>query len=69
MRMNEQIRKAVRVELVRRDMQQKDLAERTGMSQQHVSALLTGRSGNLPGGWEKIFDALDLELEVVTKGE
>jgi transcriptional regulator with XRE-family HTH domain len=65
--MNAQIRKAVRIELVRQDMQQRDLARITGMSQQHVSGLITGRSGNLPEGWEKIFEALGLELVVVPK--
>jgi transcriptional regulator with XRE-family HTH domain len=66
---NERIRKAVRIELVRHDMTQKDLAKVTGMSQQHVSALLTGRGGNVPEGWEKIFEALSLELVAVTRDQ
>ncbi|HEX7004965.1 MAG TPA: helix-turn-helix transcriptional regulator [Trueperaceae bacterium] len=63
--MNDDIRRAVRVELARRDLQQKDLADLTGLSPQHVSELLRGRSGNLAEGWEKIFKALHLKLTAV----
>jgi transcriptional regulator with XRE-family HTH domain len=69
MRVNDQIRRAVRVELVRRDLKQKDLAKLTGVSEQHISDLLRGRSGNLAEGWEKIFGVLGLRLEAVPDDE
>jgi transcriptional regulator with XRE-family HTH domain len=56
------------MELARRDLQQKDLSKMTGLSPQHISDLLRGRSGNLAEGWEKIFDALGLRLTAVPKG-
>jgi transcriptional regulator with XRE-family HTH domain len=64
---NDEIRRTIRVELARRDIQQKDLAEMTGLSPQHVSDLLRGRSGNLGEGWEKVLNALGLRLIAVPK--
>jgi transcriptional regulator with XRE-family HTH domain len=67
MAVNDEIRRAIRVELARRDLQQKDLAQLTGLSPQHISDLLRGRSGNLAEGWEKIFEALGLQLAATPK--
>jgi transcriptional regulator with XRE-family HTH domain len=65
MRVNDQIRRAIRVELAHRDLRQRDLARLTGMSEQHISDLLRGRSGNIAEGWEKIFEVLGLKLTAV----
>ncbi|MFU8765476.1 MAG: FAD-dependent oxidoreductase, partial [Haliea sp.] len=40
------------------------LAAEVGLSQHHVSALLGGRRGQLPDGWQKVLDGLGLELVV-----
>jgi len=65
--MNERIREAVRVELARRKSNQARLADEVGVSRQYISDLMSGRSGNVPGVWERIFDELGLELTVVAK--
>ena len=67
--MNTTIREAVFLELRRRKMTQKDLSERTGISNSYISRLL---NGDVEGGreaWESIFNELGLELTVVPKGQ
>ncbi len=66
---NERIRQAVRIELAKRDTNQAKLAERIGVSRQHVNNVMRARSGNVPGVWQRIFDELDLDLVVVPRGE
>lgn len=65
--MNESIRRAVRVSLAERDMSQNDLAGAVGMKPQYVSNVLTGKVGKISPAWNKILDALDLELVAVPK--
>jgi transcriptional regulator with XRE-family HTH domain len=67
--MNNEIRKAVRIELAKRDMNQTELAEALGMSKQHLNRALSGDLGKLPPVWAKILDYLGLELVVVPKAE
>lgn len=64
---NERIRQAVRVELARRDTNQAQLAEQVGVSRQYVNNLMRARAGNVPEVWQRILDALDLELVVQPK--
>lgn len=66
--MNDTIRKRVRSEMDRADVSTYQLAELVGMKQPNVTRVLTGRSGSIPDSWQKILDALDLELVVVPKG-
>lgn len=61
------IREEIRVALVRRRLSQSKLAERTGLTRQHISAMLSGRRGHIPNGWQKILDELELELIVRPK--
>lgn len=65
--MNDRIRRAVRVSLAERDMNQAELARAVGMKPQYVSELLTGKAGKIPPAWLKVLDELDLELVAVKK--
>ncbi len=65
--MTEHIRDEVRVALVRRHVTQGEIAERLGISRQHLSAMLSGRRSRLPDAWEKLLDELGLELVVRTR--
>jgi transcriptional regulator with XRE-family HTH domain len=66
---NARIRRAVKVRLAELDMTQADLAERVGVKPQYVSDILTGKVGKVPDAWQKILEALDLELVTSKKGE
>jgi ribosome-binding protein aMBF1 (putative translation factor) len=61
---NDDIRRAVRIELARRDDKQARLAERIGVTRQYLNDVLRGKAGNVPAVWQKILDELDLELVV-----
>lgn len=65
--MNDRIRRAVRVSLAERDMTQADLARLIEMKPQYMSELLTGKTGKIPNAWQRILDALGLELVAVPK--
>ena len=65
--MTDDIREEVRIAMVRQHMSQTALAAEVGLSQHHVSALLGGRRGRLPIGWQKVLDGLGLELVVRPK--
>lgn len=67
--MNESIRKAVRVELAKLDSTQAKLAQSVGVSPQYVSDIMSGKAGNVPSVWGRIFDELKLELIVRPKGD
>jgi len=66
--MTEHIRDEVRVAMVRRHVTQGEIAERLGISRQHLSAMLSGRRSRLPDAWEKLLDELGLELVVRPRG-
>lgn len=61
------LREEVRIAMIRQRINQTDLAEQTGLSRVHVNHLLTGHRGKLPDAWEKLLDALDLELTIRPK--
>lgn len=65
--MNDSIREAVRVELARRRSTQARLADEVGVSRQYISDIMSGKSGNVPSVWSRIFEQLGLELIVVPK--
>lgn len=67
--MTEHIREEVRVAMVRQRVTQTELADRVGLSRQHISHLLTGHRGKLPDAWERLLDGLGLELTVRPKHE
>lgn len=67
--MNAKIRKAVKVRLVELDMTQADLAERVGVRPQYVSDILTGKVGKVPPAWQRILEAVGLELVASKKDQ
>ena len=68
MTMNEGIRRTVNAAVVKQSLTQKSLAERVGMSQPAVGRILTGTRKGDPDSWQRILDALGLELIAVPKG-
>jgi len=65
--MTEHIREEVRVAMVRQRVTQTELADKVGLSRQHINHLLTGHRGKLPDAWEKLLDGLGLELTIKPK--
>lgn len=65
--MNEQVRNAARAALKGKELTQVEVAEQIGLKQSDVARLLTGRVGRVPENWQKLLDALDLELIAVPK--
>lgn len=66
--MTEDIRQAVRIELVKRKMTQGALAEQAGITPQHLSRMMQGSTSNVPESWQHVFDVLGLEIIVKPKG-
>lgn len=66
--MTDEIRQAVKIELVKKRMTQGELAERAGITPQHFSRMMQGSSSNVPESWQRVFDELGLELVVQPKG-
>ena len=64
---NEHIRRAVRIELARQDMNQARLADGIGVSRQYLSDVMRGKAGKVPAVWQKVLAELDLELVVQAK--
>lgn len=60
--MNDQVRKAVRQRMKALSLTQSELGDAVGMAQPHVARLLSGTVGAIPESWQKVLDALDLEL-------
>lgn len=67
--MTDDIRRAVRIELAKKDYSQADLARELGMAPQYLSDIMRGRVGKIPAAWQRILDALDLELVARPRGE
>jgi transcriptional regulator with XRE-family HTH domain len=66
-RMNERVRERARRIIEEKALTQEEIAKLAGIKQATVSRLLTGRLGKV-GAWEKLLDALGLELIAVPKG-
>lgn len=62
--MTDEIRHAVKAALVQRRLTQGQLAERIGITPQHLSRMMQGQRSNVPEAWQKVFDELGLELTV-----
>lgn len=67
MKMNEQVRQAVKARMKERGITQVKLAGEVGMEQPNIQRLLAGRVGTVPDSWQKVLDALGLELIAVSK--
>jgi transcriptional regulator with XRE-family HTH domain len=66
--MTDDIRHAVKVALASHRLSQFELAKRAGLTPQHFSRMMRGKSSNVPDAWQKVFDELGLELTVKEKG-
>ena len=62
MKMNDQVRQVVKACMKERGMTQVKLAQEVGMEQPNIQRLLAGRVGAVPDSWQKVLDALGLEL-------
>ena len=62
MKMNYQVRQVVKARMKERGMTQVKLAQEVGMEQPNIQRLLAGRVGAVPDSWQKVLDALGLEL-------
>ena len=62
MKMNDQVRQVVKARMKERGMTQVKLAQEVGMEQPNIQRLLAGRVGAVPDSWQKVLDALGLEL-------
>lgn len=67
--MNEQVRQAVRERMKVQSVTHEKLAELTGIQRPNITRLLTGQSGTIPDNWQKVLDALGLELVAQQKQE
>lgn len=65
-RMNERVRERARRIIEEKALTQEEIAKLAGIKQATVSRLLNGRLGKV-GAWEKLLDALGLELIAVPK--
>lgn len=59
----DKIRESIRIQLAKRKWNQTDLANNAELSRQQVSYLMN-EGGSLSEGWQKILDAVGLELVV-----
>lgn len=64
---NDNVREAVILQLHRKRMTRRELARRTEMHETYLSRMITGDREGGREAWEKILDALDLELTAVPK--
>lgn len=67
--MNEKVRQGVREVMKSRGLTHQDLAELTGIARPNVTRLLGGSVGMVPDNWQKMLDALGLELVAVPRGD
>ena len=68
MRMNDRVRMTTKAVMAEKGISTYKLAELVNSSQPNVARALSGRSGSIPTTWQKILDALGLELIAVPKG-
>lgn len=67
--MTNSIREMVRESMNQQGISTYRLAQLTEIEQPNVTRLLKGRSGKIPDSWQKILDALDLELVAQPKAK
>lgn len=68
MNVNTQIRETAQCGLSSKGWSQHELAKRAGIKQATVSRLLTGERQGEPETWQRLLNALGLELIAVPKG-
>lgn len=65
--MNDQVREAVAKALKERGISQKDFAQSIDLEPPNLSRLLNGHSGRIPENWQRILDALELDLVAIPR--
>lgn len=65
--MNDEVRAKVRAVMQEQNLSQGQLAKKIGLERPAVTRLLSGRVGRLPDNWQRVLDALGLELTVQPK--
>lgn len=65
--MNKEVRQAVKNRIEELGLTQAELARRTDMERSNLHRLLSGKSGQVPDSWQRVLDALGLELTVQSK--
>ncbi len=66
---NDRVREAVVLQLHRKRMTRRELAQGILMDETYLSRLITGDREGGREAWEKILDALELELTAVPKSD
>jgi len=61
------LRDQVREALFKQRLTQAQLAEKTGIHRVHINKMLNGQSGKFPNAWERVLEALGLEVQVKPK--
>jgi predicted XRE-type DNA-binding protein len=64
---NDRIRSDVKELLKQRGLTQQQLADMTGIERPNINAMLSGKVGKMPDRWEKLLDALGLEVVIRPK--
>lgn len=65
--MNETVRQGVKDTMKARGLTHQELADLTGIERPNITRLLTGAVGKVPDNWQRVLDALGLELVAVPK--
>ena len=65
MNVNDRIRRDIRELLKQRGLSQQDLANLTGIERPNINAMLNGKIGKMPERWEKVLEALGVDVGVV----
>lgn len=65
--MNKEVRQAVKNRIGELGLTQAELARRADMERSNLHRLLSGKSGQVPDSWQRVLDALGLELTVQAK--
>lgn len=67
--MNETVRQSVKSTMKEKGLTHQELADLTGIERANVTRLLSGTVGKVPDNWQRVLDALGLELIAVPKRE
>lgn len=67
--MNDTVRQTVKTTMKERGLTHQELADLTGLERANVTRLLSGTVGKIPENWQRVLDALGLQLVAVPTEE
>lgn len=67
--MNAEIRQAVKEAMKEKGLSQEALAQSIDINRVYITRMLSGRASDAPKNWQKVLDALGLELTIRPKGQ